>query len=211
MQQQYAPLMAQQAQELQQQYEPEAYAARQALGGVIGQEGYLTDYQAPQGTGFEATRRRLQQDIRGGLAGRGFAAATDPYTEAEELSRFEFPYQLQREQLATQELGRRQQLAAGLAGRYAPPAIAGVSTPQVQAPQVGTPNLMQGYNFGSVQQGIQQGYGNYLNAFSARQNMLAQGQMNQYNQQMGLLGAGLGMAGNLAGIGLIGGLGAFGS
>ena len=158
MQQQYAPMMAQQQQELQQQYEPEAYAARQHLGGLM--EGdYLTNYDTGgYGQGFDAARSRIQQDSRAAWAQRGLGfSGMSAEDETRMLSEFEFPYALQQEQLRAQELGRRQNMALTLAGRYGVPNVQGVNTPQVQ-----TPNMMGGYDFGGVQSGMQQGYGTYV-------------------------------------------------
>jgi len=160
LQQQYAPMMAQQQQELQQQYEPEAYAARQQLGDLMGGD-YLSDYDAGgYGAGFDAARNRLAQDTRAAWAQRGLGfSGMSAEDEVKMLSEFEFPYALQQEQLRAQELGRRQNMALSLMGRYAVPNVQGVNTPQVN-----TPNMMGGYDFGNVQSGMLQGYGAYTQA-----------------------------------------------
>ena len=160
MQQQYAPLMAQQQQELQQQYEPEAYAARQQMGGLMGGD-YLSNYDTGgYGQGFESARNRLKQDSRAAWAQRGLGfSGMSAEDETRMLSEFEFPYAMQQEQLRSQELGRRQNVALSLMGRFGVPEIQGVNTPQV-----GTPNLMGGYDFGNVQSGMQQGYSSYQQA-----------------------------------------------
>lgn len=179
LQQQYAPLMAQQQQDLQQMYEPEAYAARQAVGDLM-QPGYLTSYAPPEGMGYERTRTRLTNDLRGAWAQRGLGkSGMSALDEAKTLAEFEFPYQLQREQLGLQELGRRQNLAMSLMGRFGVPNVQGISTPTIATPNVGTPNLMGGYDFGSVQSGMQQGYGTYMGGFNAQQQTLANAQLQQ--------------------------------
>jgi hypothetical protein len=193
MQQQYAPLMAQQQQELMQEYEPEAYQARQQIGTMMEDPNWMTGYQAQQAPGFQAARNRLTQDTRGAWASRGLAhSGMSAEDEVKMMSEFEFPYAMQQEQLTLQEQGRRQQFAAGMAGRYAPPAIAGVQTPQTQMPQVQTPDMMQGYNFGGVAGHQLGGYSNYLNAWTSRQNALAQAQMQDAQGQGQLFGSLLG-------------------
>lgn len=191
LQQQYAPMLAEQQQQLQQQYEPEAYAARQQLGGLM--EGdYLTNYDTGgYGQGFDAARNRLKQDSRSAWAQRGLGfSGMSAEDETRMLSEFEFPYAMQQEQLRSQELGRRQNMALSLAGRFGVPEIQGVSTPTV-----GTPNLMSGYDFGNVQSGMQQGYGNYSGAYSSMYGANAglQANANNVNQQyakMGMQGLG---------------------
>jgi len=160
LQQQYAPMLAAQQQQLQQQFEPEAYSAKQQLGGLL--EGdYLTNYDTDgYGQGFDAARNRLKQDARSAWAQRGLGfSGMSAEDETRMLSEFEFPYALQQEQLRAQELGRRQNMALSLAGRYAVPEVQGVNTPTVN-----TANMMGGYDFGGVQSGMQQGYGSYQQA-----------------------------------------------
>ena len=149
-----------QQQELQQQYEPEAYAARQQMGGLMGGD-YLSNYDTGgYGQGFESARNRLKQDSRAAWAQRGLGfSGMSAEDETRMLSEFEFPYAMQQEQLRSQELGRRQNVALSLMGRFGVPEIQGVNTPQV-----GTPNLMGGYDFGNVQSGMQQGYSSYQQA-----------------------------------------------
>jgi len=186
MQQQYAPMMAQQQQELQQQYEPGAYQAMQGLGGLM--EGdYLTDYDTSgYGEGFEATRDRLKQDSRAAWSQRGLGmSGMSAEDESRMLAEFEFPYAMQQEQLRTQELGRRQNVALSLAGRYAIPNVQGVNTPQVQ-----TPSLMGGYDFGNVQSGMQQGYGAYT---AASRPIATQNQQPDYLGGAGAIAGGIGM------------------
>ena len=188
LQQQYAPLMAQQQQELQQQYEPEAYAARQQMGDLMGGD-YLTDYDTGgYGQGFDAARNRLQQDSRAAWAHRGLGlSGMSAEDELRTLSEFEFPYAMQQEQLRTQELGRRQNVALSLMGRYGVPNIQGINTPQV-----GTPNLMGGYDFGNVQSGMQQGYSSYQ---QAARPMLTQNQQTDWLGGGGALMTGIGSIG----------------
>jgi len=191
LQNQYAPMMAEQQQQLQQQYEPGAYNATQTLGGLMNED-YLTNYDTGgYGQGFDQARDRIKQDSRAAWAQRGLGqSGMSAEDETRMLSEFEFPYAMQQEQLRTQELGRRQNMGLSLSGRYAVPNVQGVSTPQVQ-----TPSLMGGYDFGNVQSGMQQGYGNYSGAYSSMYgaNAKLQANANNVNQQyakMGMQGAG---------------------
>ena len=195
LQQEYAPMLAEQQQALQEQYEPEALAARQSLGGLL--EGdYLTDYNAGgYGEGFDAARNRLKQDARGAWAQRGLGfSGMSAEDETRMLAEFEFPYALQQEQLRTQELGRRQNLALSLAGRYGVPNVQGVSTPTVQ-----TPSLMQNYDFGNVQSGMLQGYGTYTAGsrpiVTQQQQASPLGMAGSLMSGLGMMGYGLGWGG----------------
>ena len=163
LQQQYAPEYAQQQQELQQQYEPEAYAAKQQLGNLM-QGDYLTNYDpGGYGSGYNTARQNLRQDYMDtwGFSGLGKSGMM-PSDVSEKMAGFEFPYAQGQEQMRLGELGRRQNQAMALTGRATVPTVQNVASPQVQ-----TPNLMGGYDFGSVQSGMQSGYGNYAGAYSS--------------------------------------------
>ena len=197
MQQQYAPLMAQQQQSLQKQFEPEAYAAREELGGLF-DEDYLTEYQPEESSGFSMAKDRLTQDIRGAQTARGmFHSGMGAEQEQQALTEFTYPYAMNMENQRLQELGRRQNLAMSLTGRYGVPNVQNVNVPQLNMPSYQSPDLMSGYNFGGVQQGMQQGYGNYAGAYSS---------MYGANAQMAAANSPWGAVGNIAG-GLAGGLG----
>jgi len=147
LQQQFAPQLAQQQQDIQRQFEPEAFRAREALGGLFDQPDFLTDASLPDtGVGFEAAKDRLRQDVRGAFAARGLGfSGASAEEEGRLLSEFEFPFALQQEQAQRQELGRRQNLALSLSGRFGMP-----TQQQVNAPGVPSTNLLQGFNFPSV-------------------------------------------------------------
>jgi len=158
---------------------------------------WMSGYQAEEAPGFLTAKDRLRQDIRGAWAGRGMAqSGMSAEDEARLMAEMEYPYAMQQEaltqqvaaqrqglgaQLGTQglqaqqnawqnyytELARRQNVGLSMAGRYAIPNQAQVTTPQVQTAQFQPQNLMQGYDYGTVQQGMQQGYGNYAGAYSS--------------------------------------------
>ena len=82
-----------------------------------------------------------------------------------------------------------------MAGRYAVPNQAQVTTPQVQTSQFQPQNLMQGYNYGQVANNMQQGYGTQTSAFTNMYNtnaQTAQAGNPFFNAGMGALGMGLG-------------------
>lgn len=62
-----------------------------------------------------------------------------------------------------------------------------------------TPDLTQGYNFGSVQGGLQQGYGNYSSLYGNMYNSNLNYASSNYASQLGLYGAGLGAIGSIGG------------
>lgn len=183
--QQYAPLYAAQQQELQQLYEPQAYQSLQNMSQLLTPD-YLTNYQAPTGQGFGAAKDRLRMDARSAWADRGLAqSGMSAEDETRMLSEFEFPYAMQQEQLGLQELGRRQNLAMSMAGRFGVPNIQGVQQPQVGIPQYQAPNLMSGFDFGTIQQGQQQGYSSFA---QAARPMALQNQQNPGGISLGFLG-----------------------
>jgi len=196
LQQQYAPEYAQQQQELQQQYEPEAYAAKQQLGDLM-QGDYLTNYDpGGYGTGYNTARQNLRQDYMDtwGFSGLGKSGMM-PSDVSEKMAGFEFPYAQGQEQMRTSELGRRQNQAMALTGRATVPTVQNVSSPQVQ-----TPNLMGGYDYGNVQSGMQQGYGTYGSMYGNMYNTNAQ-MASQPSPWMQGLGAAGGLLGGISGQG----------
>lgn len=62
------------------------------------------------------------------------------------------------------EIGRRQNLGLSMAGRFNVPTQPQIGTPGIGLPNVQSPNLMAGYNFGQVQNAMGQGYGNFASA-----------------------------------------------
>jgi len=190
---------------------------------------WMSGYQAEEAPGFMAAKDRLRQDVRGAWAGRGMAqSGMSAEDESRLMAEMEYPYAMQQEALTQQvaaqrqglgaqigtqglqaqqnawqnyytELGRRQNVGLSMAGRYAVPNQAQVSTPQVQTSQFQPQNLMQGYNYGQVAGDMQQGYGNYAglygNMYSSNQK---QAQSDQQTMQeyikMGMGGAGQMMA-----------------
>lgn len=186
---------------------------------------WMSGYQAEQAPGFMAAKDRVRQDLRGAWAGRGMAqSGMSAEDEASAMAEMEYPYAMQQEaltqqvaaqrqglgaQLGTQglqaqqnawqnyytELGRRQNVGLSMAGRYAVPNQAQVTTPQVQTSQYQPQNLMQGYNYGQVANNMQQGYGTQTGAFTNMYNTNAQTAQagNPFaNAGMGVLGMGLG-------------------
>ena len=165
---------------------------------------WMSGYQAQEAPGFMAAKDRLRQDIRGAWAGRGMAeSGMSAEDEARLMAEMEYPYAMEQEaltqqvaaqrqglgaQLGTQglqaqqnawqnyytELARRQNVGLSMAGRYAVPNQAQVTTPQVQTSQFQPQNLMQGYNYGQVANNMQQGYGNYSNLYGNMYNTNAQ-------------------------------------
>jgi hypothetical protein len=165
----YSPMLVGQQQELQRMYEPEAYAAKSQLGELMSPD-YLTSYTPQTGIGFDAVKDRLREDVRGAWASRGLAeSGMSAEDEARMLAEFEFPYALQKQQLANQELGRRQDVALSLAGRYGVQQTPTVNMPNVGIPGYTAPDLMSGYNFPNVANFMQQGYGNYVGGAMATQ------------------------------------------
>ena len=127
---------------MQRQYEPEAYAAKEAMGGMMTPEylggapftpayspmmeqmggmmtpEWMTGYQAQEAPGMQAARERLQQQTRGAWATRGLAeSGMSAEDEARLMAEFEFPYAMQQEQLTQQTLGQRQAMGQGLASQ----------------------------------------------------------------------------------------------
>ena len=161
---------------------------------------WMSGYQAQEAPGFMAAKDRVRQDLRGAWAGRGMAqSGMSAEDEAMAMAEMEYPYAMQQEalnqqvaaqrqglgaQLGTQglqaqqnawqnyytELARRQNVGLSMAGRYAVPNQAQVTTPQVQTSQFQPQNLMQGYNYQNVAGNMQQGYGNYAGAYSSMYN-----------------------------------------
>lgn len=198
----------------------------QAMQGMATPE-WMQGYQAQEAPGFLTAKDRVRQDLRGAWAGRGMAeSGMSAEREAQAMAEMEYPYAMEQEaltqqvgaqrqqlgaQLGTQglqsqqnawqnyytELGRRQNMGLSMAG-YQTPAAAQVATPQVQTAQYQPQNLMQGYDYGTVQSGMQQGYGNYAGAYSsmygANANLAAQGSpMGQIAGQLaGGIGTGVG-------------------
>ena len=196
---------------------------------------WMTGYQAQEAPGFQAARERLTQDVRGAWAARGMAeSGMSAEDEVRMLSEFELPYAMQQEQLTQQvgaqrqqlgmqvgtqglqaqqnalqnyyaELGRRQSMGMSMAG-YQTPAAMPITTPQVQTAQFQPQNLMQGYNYGTVQQGMQQGYGNYAGLYGSMYGANAQlaGQGSPVGNALAgvggmFLGGATGMLGGMAG------------
>ena len=165
---------------------------------------WMSGYQAQEAPGFMAAKDRVRQDLRGAWAGRGMAqSGMSAEDEAMAMAEMEYPYAMQQEalnqqvaaqrqglgaQLGTQglqaqqnawqnyytELARRQNVGLSMAGRYAVPNQAQVTTPQVQTSQFQPQNLMSGYNYQNVANNMQTGYGNYAGLY---------GKMYQSNQQ----------------------------
>jgi len=194
----------------------------QAMTNMVTPE-WMTGYSAQEAPGMQAARERLKQQTRGAWADRGLAqSGMSAENEAKMLSEFELPYAMQQEQLTQQvnaqrqalgtqlattglqsqqnawqnyynELGRRQNMGLSMAGRYNVPGQTSVSTPQIGISGYQAPNLMEGYNFGNVMGGMNQGYGTAMSG---------------YNAQLGNQGGGWGSALGSIGGGAAGGIGA---
>jgi hypothetical protein len=200
------------------------------LGGIMTPE-WMTGYSAQQAPGMEAARQRIIEQARDAWSARGLGeSGMSALDEARMLSEFEFPYAMQQEaltqdvlgtrmgmggNLATQqlqqqqnawqnyyaELGRRQNLALSMAGRYNVPTQSAINAPQIGLPNYQAPNVMQGYNFGQVQNSMMQGYGDYSNLYGnmygANAQMAMQNAQNPWMNVLGSIGGGIG--GGIAG------------
>lgn len=176
---------------------------------------WMFGYRAQTAPGMEAARERIIEGSRDAWAQRGLAqSGMSAEDETRMLAEFEFPYAMQQEALTQQtlgqrqgqaqqlgatqlgtlenaynrymsELGRRQNIGLSLAGRYNVPVQQNIATPQIGTPAYASPNLMQGYNFGQVQNAMAQNYGTYSAA-----NRPLLGQAGTPNWALGLSGAG---------------------
>lgn len=176
---------------------------------------WMYGYRAQEAPGMDLARERIVQGARDAWADRGLLeSGMSAFDEARMLSEFEFPYAMQQEALTQQvqaqrqgqaqalggaqlgtlenaynrylsELGRRQNVGLSLAGRYNVPVQQAISTPQIGTPGYTAPNLMQGYDFGQVQNAMAQNYGTYA---AASRPLL--GQSGTPNWALGLSGVG---------------------
>lgn len=156
-----------------------------------------------------------------GLAESGMSAED----ETRMLSEFELPYAMQMEQMNLSEQGRRQQLGLGLgqagattfenaanrymtemgrrqnvglsmAGRFNVPQQPQITSPQVPVSgYMPNQNVMQGYNFGQIQNAMMSGYGSYSglygSMYGANQKQAASNQATQLAyMKMGMQGIG---------------------
>jgi hypothetical protein len=82
-----------------------------------------------------------------------------------------------------------QNMALSLTGRQ----------PLYQAQSTNIPNMAQGFNYGSVANQLQQGYGNYSSLYGNMYSTNGSNAMNTYSQNMGLIKAGIGAASSVGG------------
>ena len=162
LQQQYAPQLAAQQRELQELAQPEAVAAKEALGDVVSPD-WMTGYDPLEQPGYEQAKESVRQDIRGAWGARGLGkSGMSAQDEANMMAELTYPYVMQQEQMRLGELGRRQDVGLQMAGMYNVPQQPQVQGQGIQIPGMQPTNVMQGYNFPNVQQGMQQGYGSYV-------------------------------------------------
>lgn len=172
----YAPRFAQQQMDLTAQIAPQAKALQDALYPQTSalQEGVASQARAGMSSEMpESMKQAYQDQFRsevGSQAGSGLGAdyvSRNMYNAGQ----------------ARQDYFRN--LALTTTGRQ----------PLYQSSGYTPPNMAQGYNFGQVQNAMQQGYGNYSGAYSSMYGANANLAGMNYQSQMGLYGAGMGAMG----------------